>query len=605
MMKWLFILNLFIHSNFLYAQTVNIGVLAYNGKAEAIARWQPTADYLSQNISESEFKILPLTHEEFDHAINKKSLDFILTNPGHFVLLEVEQNINTIATLVSRFEHQTLNQFSAVLITRHDSDVKSVEDLSGKTLAAVNEEAFGGYQLAQNELLNYGIDTNKDMDVLWLGFPHVDLVKAVLESKADVATVRSGVIEKMAKEGVLKLSDLRIIAEKKNETFPFFRSFEMYPEWPFAKLPNTDLELSKKVVTTLLNMPKDHPAATHARGAGWTIPLNYSSVHQVLKRLQAPPYLPRAFSLKDLWATYSLWMISVIVLLIVSTVLLIRFYKSNQQLSITKSELKASKLYLEQTVIDRTEELKNTNDDLKSEIAKHLEADAELNKGCEVIQNIYTAFIRDDLTRQQRINSVVEALRFYLDFELVMLSRISENGFDVCCVMPQNDLLEAPISKEMAEQVIKQNQPFNGDGSEGWKRYLACPIFLNGQLSYLLELASSTSYQIETPHDYSKLSHHILYLIAHWVGYEALSVLEEHKELEKHGDVKQRFVDLTKREKEIVTLLVKGESNKSMANILNVSVKTIEMHRANALRKINAKSSTELVQMAVISGLFV
>mgnify|MGYP000754831505 CR=1 FL=1 len=96
-------------------------------------------------------------------------------------MLEVERNISSIATLVSRYENQTLNQFSAVLVSRSDGDIETVNDLKGKTLAAVNEEAFGGFQLAQYELLNHDIDVTSDMDILWLGFPHVDLVQAVLE----------------------------------------------------------------------------------------------------------------------------------------------------------------------------------------------------------------------------------------------------------------------------------------------------------------------------------------------------------------------------------------------------------------------------------------
>jgi len=55
---------------------------------------------------------------------------------------------------------------------------------------------------------------------------------------------------------------------------------------------------------------------------------------------------------------------------------------------------------------------------------------------------------------------------------------------------------------------------------------------------------------------------------------------------------------------EVLKLLTQGEPTKSMARILDISTKTVEMHRANLLRKTNAKSSTELVQLTVISGFF-
>ena len=64
-----------------------IGVLAYDGKQQALTRWKPTADYLTQHIPARKFEIMPLTHEDFIHAINKDQLDFVLTNPGHYIAL--------------------------------------------------------------------------------------------------------------------------------------------------------------------------------------------------------------------------------------------------------------------------------------------------------------------------------------------------------------------------------------------------------------------------------------------------------------------------------------------------------------------------------------
>lgn len=605
MHRLFFALLIVFSSSLVLAQGVNIGVLAYNGKPQAIARWQPTADYLTQNIPQYQFNIHPLTHEEFNHSINKKSIDFILTNPGHFVLLEVEKDITSIATLVSRYENQTLNQFSAVLMARNDGSVNELSDLKGKTLAAVNEQAFGGFQLAQNELLNHGIDVKADLDILWLGFPHVDLVMSVLEGKADVATVRSGVLEKMIAQRKIKRSDFKILASKENKEFPFDRSFGMFPEWPFAKLPHTDLELSKKVVTTLLQMPSDDSAALIANGAGWTIPFNYASVHTILKRLKVAPYLPRSLTMSELWQAYKLWVVIVVILFLMCLLLLWHFFKFNRQLKISQQDLKHSQAYLEQSVVDRTHDLNQINSSLKAEIERHIETETELNKGCEALQNIYLIFVRGDLSRTQRLNSVVEALQYYLGFELVMLSKIVDQQFELCCIRPSSEDHASPLSSVLAQKTIKHKQTFHSEDDEQWQEYLACPIFLNGHLNYLLELASSHAFkQSDHPNQTSKLGHNILYLIAHWVGYEALSIANELEESDKHSNLIERFDGVTPREKEIIRLLMKGESNKSMARLLNLSVKTIEMHRANALRKTESKSSTEIVQMATQSGLF-
>ncbi|BAZ88085.1 hypothetical protein [Dolichospermum compactum] len=40
----------------------------------------------------------------------------------------------------------------------------------------------------------------------------------------------------------------------------------------------------------MLKLPKNHPAATAAKSEGWTIPLNYQSIHECFQVLQVHPY---------------------------------------------------------------------------------------------------------------------------------------------------------------------------------------------------------------------------------------------------------------------------------------------------------------------------
>jgi DNA-binding NarL/FixJ family response regulator len=56
---------------------------------------------------------------------------------------------------------------------------------------------------------------------------------------------------------------------------------------------------------------------------------------------------------------------------------------------------------------------------------------------------------------------------------------------------------------------------------------------------------------------------------------------------------------LTPREREILQLLAEGKSNKAIAQCLDISVKTVEGHRANIMRKLNFDSFSELVRYAV------
>jgi len=65
------------------------------------------------------------------------------------------------------------------------------------------------------------------------------------------------------------------------------------------------------------------------------------------------------------------------------------------------------------------------------------------------------------------------------------------------------------------------------------------------------------------------------------------------------AELRARFETLTAREREIIQLLAEGRSNKEAASVLGISVKTIEAHRANIMRKLHLRSVSELVRYAV------
>jgi two-component system response regulator NreC len=71
--------------------------------------------------------------------------------------------------------------------------------------------------------------------------------------------------------------------------------------------------------------------------------------------------------------------------------------------------------------------------------------------------------------------------------------------------------------------------------------------------------------------------------------------------LQQRG-VEDSYELLTTREREILQLLAEGKSNKEVANILNLSLYTVETHRGNMLQKLNLHSVPELILYAVRKG---
>jgi DNA-binding NarL/FixJ family response regulator len=67
----------------------------------------------------------------------------------------------------------------------------------------------------------------------------------------------------------------------------------------------------------------------------------------------------------------------------------------------------------------------------------------------------------------------------------------------------------------------------------------------------------------------------------------------------KGARAKKARSTLTARQRETIQLLAEGKTNKEVAAILNISVKTVETHRANIMLKLNLHSVTDLVHYAI------
>jgi DNA-binding NarL/FixJ family response regulator len=62
---------------------------------------------------------------------------------------------------------------------------------------------------------------------------------------------------------------------------------------------------------------------------------------------------------------------------------------------------------------------------------------------------------------------------------------------------------------------------------------------------------------------------------------------------------------LTRREREVMQLVAEGHSNRSISDVLKISIKTTETHRARIMRKLDLKSVADLVRYALREGIIV
>lgn len=228
-------------------------VLAFRPKPETLARWQPVVDYLNQAGLNRRIELVAYTYKELEAAVAAKQVDFVLTQPAHYIILTYAQGLySPLATLVEQEGGYQLAKFGGVIISRSErDDLVNIADLRGKKVAVSTLSSLGSYQMQARELLRHDLSAVQEMQIVELGQPQDKSVYAVLNGEADVAFIRTGLIEAMVREGKFDLSRLKVINPQKIAGFPFLVSTPLYPEWPLSAMPWTDGDLSRQVAAAI------------------------------------------------------------------------------------------------------------------------------------------------------------------------------------------------------------------------------------------------------------------------------------------------------------------------------------------------------------------
>jgi two-component system sensor histidine kinase TtrS len=184
--------------------------------------------------------------------------------------------------------------------------------LRGKRVAIVANDAFGGYVAAARELLGAGVDLEAgDAHLVYVGFPMPLAIDALRTNQADVAIVRTCLIEHLSKQGKLKLPDFKVVSPRSETGFACATSTRLYPDWPLAATRDTDENLAKKVAVTLLSMPPS------TRGLSWSIPADYQAIMELDHELMIGPYADlRTTSLRGLIKNYRAYLLIALLIII-------------------------------------------------------------------------------------------------------------------------------------------------------------------------------------------------------------------------------------------------------------------------------------------------
>ncbi|MDH5392848.1 MAG: PhnD/SsuA/transferrin family substrate-binding protein [Gammaproteobacteria bacterium] len=593
---------------------VKIAVLAHRGDDEALKRWALTADYLSDAIQGYDFIIKPKSLKSMKQAVENNLVEFILTNPGNYVDIEANYGATRIATIKAKQRDRALTSFSAVIFTRYDKhDINNLEDLRDKSFMAVNPKAFGGFQMAWLELQQVNINPFEDLSSLqFSGFPQDNIVYAVESGKVDAGTVRSDTLERMDHEGAISIKDFKILNRQHNDRFPLLHSTRLYPEWPFAKLKQTSDQLAQKVAVALLTMQADSQAAIISRSEGWTIPLDYTPVHEAFKKLKIGPYTQiNKVTFEKVIEQYGHYILLVLFTLIGLGLVIVYIGRTNHNLNLTQTslrkeidsrrkaqaELAKHRDTLEQNVIKRTRELAELNEELQEDIVARKTAEASLKKSSHTLQTMHEITSSGSMSFEAKVDALLRtgchcfetgygALYQIKNSKALVLRFVgTEQIFKRTQWIDKNKLFASKLNKNSDALVI-----LNAHNDEDYKScfqhqtlninsYLGIPVVVAGSLFGYLEYGSIKS--MNSPR--SLIDIDMLQLISQWIGGEI-------QRQQAQDNAQKHQADLA----HVARLGTMGEMASGLAHELNQPLTAIVNYTRGCVRRLSAKTVNDL-----------
>lgn len=261
---------------------IRIGVLAFLGAETTVVEWSPVVKHLQAALPGHQVRLVLLDHDGLDDAVAAGTVEFVITNPGHYIELEAKWGASRILTLDASPGRAPGRSIGSAVITRADRlEVRAFDDLRGRRVAIVAREGFGGYQTVRRELVSLGIDPERDFaELKTVGFPMSRVLEAVANGDADAGIVRACLLESRSEWATA----FRVVGRRDEPGFPCATSTRLYPDWPLATLRHTSPALAKTVAIALLAM------APAENGMAWAVPADYQSVHEMFRELQIGPY---------------------------------------------------------------------------------------------------------------------------------------------------------------------------------------------------------------------------------------------------------------------------------------------------------------------------
>ena len=243
---------------------------------------------LQSRIKNVEFALISLSPINTLSEIKEHKIDFLIGPSNFFVEFRGSIPFTHLATRINANGKEPAKTVGSVFIAKRErTDLNSIRDLEGKSIAASMPNSLGGWLAALREIHNAGKNPDSFFSSInFTQFQTPDVVSSVLNGNVDAGVLTTCVLENIEAMGMIEKGSLKVINEQ-----PFNKTglackrstSDLYPDMSFAALSGVPEWLSREVTVTLLSMPE-------FSGFRWSIEHDQFSIDQLMKDLGLGPY---------------------------------------------------------------------------------------------------------------------------------------------------------------------------------------------------------------------------------------------------------------------------------------------------------------------------
>jgi signal transduction histidine kinase len=252
--------------------------------------FSPLTDYLSTFLDGRRFEVVPLSSiEQMVDVVDAGTVDFVIASPVALVTLTSRHRVRPIATVTQAVGDDVYPWLAGAVFVRSDrQDLQRLEDARNRRVLALSRLALGGWLAPLREWHRLGLD-EADFASMQFDFSYQQVAAKVCSGAVDVGILPAN---RFYSQQASCPGGFRVLrgTQARDPRYPIEVSTPLYPEAGFAAVSDLGEDVVTRVTIALLAIDHGSPAARVAGVSGFTAPLSYIPVQQLMEELRVGPY---------------------------------------------------------------------------------------------------------------------------------------------------------------------------------------------------------------------------------------------------------------------------------------------------------------------------